>query len=108
MFALDFECVQAIYHPAIVKQRNLKKLYSFRNSFLSIFNDLRKHWLVGAYYMVPASLYCLYNNLAFTNLANFDPTTYFVFMQIRLLMTGLIYQVFFSLILQVNAFIVLL
>ena len=43
--------------------------------------------------MVPASLYCLYNNLSFENLSIFDPTTYFIFMQIRLLMTGVIYQV---------------
>ncbi len=46
-----------------------------------------------AYYMIPAILYCLYNNLSFTNLAIFDPTTYFMFMQIRLIMTGVIYQV---------------
>ena len=46
--------------------------------------------------MIPALLYCLYNNLAFTNLANFDPTTYFMFMQIRLLMTGVIYQFLFK------------
>merc|ERR1719242_1825452 len=45
--------------------------------------------------MVPATLYCFYNNLAFTNLAIFDPTTYFMFMQTRLLMTGVIYQFLF-------------
>lgn len=46
--------------------------------------------------MVPATLYCFYNNLAFTNLAIFDPTTYFMFMQTRLLMTGVIYQFLFK------------
>ena len=46
--------------------------------------------------MVPALLYCFYNNLAFTNLAIFDPTTYFMFMQTRLLMTGIIYQFLFK------------
>ena len=35
----------------------------------------------------------LYNNLSFVNLSYFDPTTYFMFMQIRLLMTGIMYQV---------------
>ena len=44
-------------------------------------------------YLVPASLYCLYNNLAFVSLSFFNPTTYFMLMQIRLLLTGLIYQV---------------
>ena len=46
--------------------------------------------------MVPALLYCFYNNLAFTNLAIFDPTTYFMFMQTRLLLTGIIYQFLFK------------
>ena len=44
-------------------------------------------------YFVPAALYCLYNNLSFVSLSYFSPTTYFMFMQIRLLMTGLMYQV---------------
>ena len=45
------------------------------------------------HYMVPSFLYCFYNNLSFTNLISFDPTTYFMFMQARLLVTGIIYQV---------------
>ena len=60
---------------------------------MQLFRDLRRHWLVGVYYLIPSSLYCLYNNLSFANLSIFDPTTYFIFMQIRLLMTGFIYQV---------------
>ncbi len=48
-----------------------------------------------AYYAVPAVLYCAYNNLSFVNLVTLDPTSYFMFMQIRLLMTGLVYQVLF-------------
>lgn len=47
-------------------------------------------------YFVPATLYCLYNNLSFLSLSYFDPTSYFMFMQIRLLLTGLIYQVLFK------------
>lgn len=63
------------------------------HTVISLFRELYAHSAVLAYYMIPAFLYCLYNNLSFTNLASFDPTTYFMFMQIRLLMTGLIYQV---------------
>ena len=68
----------------------------FRHGPGSLFSESWKHKKVLAYYMIPAFLYCLYNNLAFTNLANFDPTTYFMFMQIRLLMTGVIYQFLFK------------
>ena len=63
------------------------------NPLGKLWSDLLSHSMVLCYYMVPAFLYSLYNNLSFTNLAYFDPTTYFMFMQIRLLMTGVIYQV---------------
>ena len=58
-----------------------------------LLSEVHKHRMILAYYMVPALLYCLYNNLSFVNLSYFDPTTYFMFMQMRLLMTGVFYQV---------------
>ena len=64
-----------------------------RESVWSLVAGLHQHRSVLLLYLVPASLYCLYNNLSFLSLAYFDPTTYFMFMQIRLLLTGLIYQV---------------
>ena len=67
-----------------------------RNSARSLFTEGWKHKKILYYYMVPAILYCFYNNLAFTNLAIFDPTTYFMFMQTRLLLTGVIYQFLFK------------
>lgn len=47
-------------------------------------------------YMVPALLYCLYNNLAFVNLSIFDPTTYFILLQLRVILTGIVYQCLFK------------
>ena len=68
-------------------------MFFFRRSVIVLCQEIYTHAAILAYYMIPAFLYCLYNNLSFTNLAFFDPTTYFMFMQIRLLMTGVIYQV---------------
>ena len=68
----------------------------FRNGPTKLFSESWKHKKILAYYMVPAFLYCLYNNLTFQNLKIFDPTTYFMFMQMRLLMTGVIYQFLFN------------
>ncbi|XP_047469186.1 UDP-galactose transporter senju-like [Penaeus chinensis] len=51
---------------------------------------------VLALYMVPALLYCLYNNLAFVNLAAYDPTTYFLLLQLRVVVTGIVFQVLFK------------
>ena len=47
-------------------------------------------------YMVPAFLYCLYNNLSFVNLASYDPTTYYLLLQLRVAVTGVIYQFLFK------------
>ena len=71
-------------------------LLFFRNSVKSLLYDSIQKRKVLFHYMIPAFLYCFYNNLAFTNLANFDPTSYFMFMQTRLLMTGFIYQFLFK------------
>lgn len=38
----------------------------------------------------------MYNNLAFVNLSIFDPTTYFILLQLRVLLTGVIYQCLFK------------
>ncbi|KAH3711932.1 hypothetical protein DPMN_071608 [Dreissena polymorpha] len=48
------------------------------------------------YYFVPAGLYCLYNNLQFENLANYDPTTYYLLLQLRVVVTGVVFQIVFS------------
>lgn len=48
---------------------------------------------VLALYFVPAFLYCLYNNLAFVNLSTFDPTTYYLLLQLRVVITGVLFQV---------------
>jgi len=47
-------------------------------------------------YAAPALLYCVYNNLVYVNLTTFDPGTYNVLMQLRIVFTGLLYQVIFS------------
>lgn len=45
---------------------------------------------------MPAFLYCLYNNLAFVNLSIFDPTSYFILLQLRVILTGIVYQCLFK------------
>jgi UDP-sugar transporter A1/2/3 len=45
---------------------------------------------------VPSFLYCLYNNLTFVNLSSYDPTTYFLLLQFRVVVTGILFEVLFS------------
>ena len=68
-------------------------IYMKDNTAVSMGEGILENKNVLVLYYVPAALYCLYNNLSFVSLSYFNPTTYFMFMQIRLLLTGLIYQV---------------
>lgn len=68
----------------------------FRNTFPSLITSVIKGSNVLVLYMVPAFLYCLYNNLAFHNLAVFDPTTYFLLLQFRVVITGVLFQIIFK------------
>ena len=47
-------------------------------------------------YLIPSALYCLYNNLIFVNLKAYDPTTYFMLLQFRVVVTGVLFQILFS------------
>ncbi|XP_069948314.1 UDP-galactose transporter senju isoform X4 [Cherax quadricarinatus] len=66
------------------------------NEVSTLISNMKQHLHVMGLYMVPALLYCLYNNLAFVNLAAFDPTTYFLLLQLRVVLTGIIFQVVFK------------
>ncbi|KAL7742201.1 hypothetical protein ACLKA6_005468 [Drosophila palustris] len=71
-------------------------LYCRENNLRSLVHDVHKDRKVLALYMVPAFLYCLYNNLAFVNLATFDPTTYYLLLQLRVVVTGVLFQIIFK------------
>lgn len=47
-------------------------------------------------YFIPSFLYCLYNNLTFINLTSYDPTTYFLLLQFRVVVTGVVFQILFK------------
>ncbi|KAI8043717.1 UDP-galactose transporter senju [Drosophila gunungcola] len=71
-------------------------LYCRDHNLRSLVRDVHKDRNVLALYMVPAFLYCLYNNLAFVNLATFDPTTYYLLLQLRVVVTGILFQIIFK------------
>jgi solute carrier family 35 (UDP-sugar transporter), member A1/2/3 len=68
----------------------------FRNTLKSLVTSVVSGRQVLVLYLVPAFLYCLYNNLAFHNLATFDPTTYFILLQLRVVVTGVLFQIVFK------------
>ncbi|XP_022257365.1 CMP-sialic acid transporter 1-like, partial [Limulus polyphemus] len=79
---------------SVIDSREQKRKYS--NSVHQLFHDTFKNYQVLLFYLVPAFLYCLYNNLAFINLAIFDPTTYYLLLQFRVVVTAVIFQILFK------------
>ena len=54
-----------------------------------LFSQIRANTSLCIWYFVPALLYAVYNNLTFIGLQIFDPASYFVLMQFRIVLTGL-------------------
>jgi len=86
----------AVFLTAFLKMLVACGVHSKEFGFMALFQDAVKHSKLMLSYFIPAFLYCLYNNLAFTNLASFDPTTYFLLLQFRVVVTGVIFQILFK------------
>ncbi|XP_014252561.1 UDP-galactose transporter senju [Cimex lectularius] len=71
-------------------------LYSYQYSLFNLVMEFKGNMKVFALYFVPASLYAVYNNLTYMNLSTFDPTTYFVALQMRVVLTGIVFQLIFN------------
>lgn len=71
-------------------------LYLKDHNFQTLISEISKYRKVLMLYFVPALLYCFYNNLAFRNLQHFDPTTYNLLMQFRVVITGIVFQLLFK------------
>lgn len=71
-------------------------LFTKESGIVSLFQSIVKHCHVLLLYLVPAVMYGLYNNLAFVNLASYDPTTYYLLLQFRVVVTGVIFQIIFK------------
>ena len=53
------------------------------NSFKQLLALIKKERKLWVLYLIPSSLYAVYNILAFYSLERTDPTTYFIFLQLR-------------------------
>eukprot|EP00937_MAST-01D_sp_MAST-1D-sp2_P002910 g2910.t1 len=65
-------------------------------SFAHLRAQTTAHRRLWGLYFLPALLYTLYDNLTFVNLRIFDPPTYFILSQLRLVVTGVVYQQLFA------------
>lgn len=70
-------------------------IYLASHDVSSLIDGIRSNPKLFLLYFVPSGLYCVYNNLAFVSLVNFDPTTYYILLQLRMVVTGVMYECVF-------------
>ncbi|TDH70922.1 hypothetical protein CCR75_001198 [Bremia lactucae] len=58
--------------------------------------QVRTHARLILFYIIPSGLYVVYDVLSYINLRAFDASTYFLLMQFRLVVTGVLHQLMFS------------
>ncbi|KAH9426880.1 hypothetical protein DERP_002981 [Dermatophagoides pteronyssinus] len=93
----DYNIVSVVIGTEFIKLITCIVLYfKDKPSIWQLFDEIRSGFRIGLLYLIPAFLYCLYNNLAFINLANYDPTTYFILLQLRTVITGMLFQILFK------------
>ncbi|XP_036327421.1 UDP-galactose transporter senju-like [Rhagoletis pomonella] len=92
----SYNTVTVVLLTEVLKLLVSASLYCRERNLPSLLRDVRKDSDVMMLYFVPAFLYCLYNNLAFINLSTFDPTTYYLLLQLRVVITGVLFQIIFK------------
>jgi len=92
----DYNIVTVVLLTEVLKLVISTILYCRENKLTKLVQEIVEHKNVLGLYFVPAFIYCLYNNLAFINLSSFDPTTYYLLLQLRVVVTGVLFQFIFG------------
>ncbi|CAH0560170.1 unnamed protein product [Brassicogethes aeneus] len=92
----DYNIVTVVLLTEVLKLIASSILYCKDFPVKSLVIDVVKNKTVLLLYFIPAFLYCLYNNLSFINLSTFDPTTYYLLLQLRVVVTGILFQIIFK------------
>lgn len=72
-------------------------LFSINTHSFSVFTGLlRSNVKLCLLYFIPSILYSFHNNLSFVSLSHTDPATYYVLLQLRVLVTGVVFQILFK------------
>lgn len=92
----NYNTVAAVFLTECTKLVIAVSIYLAENSTKNLFKEVLTNQRLFLLYFIPAAFYCLYNNLAFVSLVNYDPTTYYILLQLRMVVTGIIYQIVFK------------
>jgi drug/metabolite transporter (DMT)-like permease len=94
-----FEIVTVVLMMELVKLILTIGFHCYANKTTDVIGEIRKwgdEWRVGMYFIVPAGIYTIYNWLLYLNLVFFDPVSYRVLINMRILFSGLLVQILFK------------
>ncbi|CAF3551978.1 unnamed protein product [Rotaria sp. Silwood1] len=92
----NYNTIVVVLLTEFVKLVSALTIYRQTHSFSQMRKEILDNQKVLILYFIPSALYCLYNNLSFINLSSYDPTTYFLLLQFRVVVTGVIFQFLFN------------
>ncbi|XP_012943600.1 UDP-galactose transporter senju [Aplysia californica] len=92
----SYNTVTVVLLTELLKLMAAVAIFVRDHSLAELLEESVKHKKVCLLYFIPAALYCLYNNLQFVNLSAYDPTTYYLLLQFRVVVTGVVFQVLFK------------
>jgi UDP-galactose transporter len=86
---LKYNVTSAVFCQDLCKLIITLCLYSIQEGSMSkLVSTVKKNQQLFMMYMVPAGMYAIYNNLTFYALSRFEPASYFVLMQFKIVMTA--------------------
>ncbi|XP_028176126.1 UDP-galactose transporter senju [Ostrinia nubilalis] len=93
----DYNTTLVVFLSELLKLIISATLYTYRRENKPhIFKAVALNYKLLLLYFIPSLLYCFYNNLAFINLSHYDPTSYYILLQFRVVLTALLFQFLFN------------
>ncbi|XP_049867900.1 UDP-galactose transporter senju [Pectinophora gossypiella] len=93
----DYNTTLVVFLSELLKLIASATLYSYRREQKPhICKAIVINYKLLLLYFIPSLLYCFYNNLAFVNLSHYDPTSYYILLQFRVVLTALLFQFLFK------------
>ncbi|VVD00348.1 unnamed protein product [Leptidea sinapis] len=93
----DYNTTLVVFLSELLKLIISAVLYTYKQENKpNIFSAIVINYNLLLLYFIPSLLYCFYNNLAFINLSHYDPTSYYILLQFRVVITAFIFQFLFK------------
>ncbi|XP_038214868.1 UDP-galactose transporter senju [Zerene cesonia] len=93
----DYNTTLVVFLSELLKLVISATLYTLkRENKPHLFKAIARDYNLLLLYFIPSLLYCFYNNLAFINLSHYDPTSYYILLQFRVVLTAILFQFLFQ------------